>query len=142
MGGLIVFDITKKASFEHVDHWLTELEQSTSSKPVILLVGNKLDLQHVREVQVEEAKAYAELKKISYIETSAKDATNVEEAFRIIIEEIFKRTVPAASQGGVVIASTASQTVSLSLPQHPATNAELGSPTSAEGTNPRTKCHC
>jgi Ras-related protein Rab-11A len=54
-----------------------------------MLVGNKSDLRHLRSVQTEDAKAFCEKEGLSFIETSALEATNVEEAFQIILTEIY-----------------------------------------------------
>ena len=59
MGALLVYDITKYASFENVEHWLKELRDHADSNIVIMLVGNKCDLRHLTAVQTDEAKAYA-----------------------------------------------------------------------------------
>jgi Ras-related protein Rab-11B len=55
-----------------------------------MLVGNKSDLRHLRAVPTEEAKAYAERNGLSFIETSALDSTNVEQAFTNILTEIYR----------------------------------------------------
>lgn len=57
----------------------------------IILVGNKLDQRHIRAILPEEARRYAEDRNIQYVETSALDATNVEQAFRTLIVDIYRR---------------------------------------------------
>nr|XP_006640078.1 PREDICTED: ras-related protein Rab-11B [Lepisosteus oculatus] len=57
---------------------------------VIMLVGNKSDLRHLRAVPTDEARAFAEKNNLSFIETSALDSTNVEEAFKNILTEIYR----------------------------------------------------
>ena len=59
LGALVVYDITKHASYDNCRKWLKELREHTDDKVVIMLIGNKSDLRHLRTVQVEEAKAYA-----------------------------------------------------------------------------------
>lgn len=54
-----MYDITSQSTFENVDRWLTELRQHADPDIVILLVGNKSDLRHIRAVTTEEARAYA-----------------------------------------------------------------------------------
>lgn len=80
---LLVYDITKLDTFEHISSWLSCVEQYTmhSDKTYILLVGNKLDLQHRRQVTVSEAKNFCDIHNIHYIETSAKTSDNVEAVF-------------------------------------------------------------
>jgi Ras-related protein Rab-11A len=58
-GAFIVYDIAKASSFENVDNWLKELREHASADIVIMLVGNKSDLRHVRAVTTEEARQYA-----------------------------------------------------------------------------------
>jgi len=72
-----------------VERWLTELRENADRNIVIMLVGNKSDLRHLREVPTEEAKAFSEKHKLSFIETSALDSTNVELAFQNILTEIY-----------------------------------------------------
>ena len=76
-------------TFENVERWLKELRDHADSNIVIMLVGNKSDLRHLRSVQTEDAKAFCEKEGLSFIETSALEATNVEEAFQIILTEIY-----------------------------------------------------
>lgn len=66
VGALLVYDITKASTFENVDRWLTELRQHADPEIVIMLVGNKSDLRHVRAVSTEEAKDYARTVSLLY----------------------------------------------------------------------------
>lgn len=90
LGALLVYDITKLSTFENVERWLAELREHADSNIVIMLVGNKCDLRHVRAVPTEQAAAFAEKHKLSFIETSALDSTNVELAFQKILTEIYQ----------------------------------------------------
>ncbi|KAI5071209.1 hypothetical protein GOP47_0013460 [Adiantum capillus-veneris] len=90
VGALLVYDITKEQSFEHVPRWLDELKIHADSNLVVMLVGNKCDLNNLRAVSTEEAKAYAEKEGLFFLETSALDATNVETAFVTVLIEIYK----------------------------------------------------
>ena len=90
VGALLVYDITKQATFDNVGRWLKELRDHADSNIVIMLVGNKSDLRHLRSVQAEDAKTFCEKETLSFIETSALDATNVEEAFENILTQIYK----------------------------------------------------
>jgi small GTP-binding protein len=89
VGALLVYDISKHSTFKNVSRWLTELRENADRNIVIMLVGNKSDLRHLREVPTEEAKAFSETNKLSFIETSALDSTNVELAFQNILTEIY-----------------------------------------------------
>lgn len=90
VGALLVYDITKKQTFDNVQRWLRELRNHADSNIVIMLAGNKLDLTHLRAVQLEEAHSMAEKEGLSFLETSALDATNVENAFQTILSEIYQ----------------------------------------------------
>ncbi|KAL3887271.1 hypothetical protein ACJMK2_027214 [Sinanodonta woodiana] len=91
VGALLVYDIAKRLTYENVDRWLKELRDHADNDVVIMLVGNKSDLQHLREVPTDEAKAFAEKNNLSFIETSALDSTNVDTAFRHIFRESYKK---------------------------------------------------
>ncbi|XP_076080484.1 ras-related protein Rab-11A isoform X1 [Mytilus galloprovincialis] len=90
VGALLVYDIAKHLTYENVERWLKELRDHADSNIVIMLVGNKSDLRHLRAVPTDEARAFAEKNSLSFIETSALDSTNVESAFQNILTEIYK----------------------------------------------------
>ncbi|TMW69845.1 hypothetical protein Poli38472_002001 [Pythium oligandrum] len=90
VGALLVYDITKHVSFENVERWLKELRDHADANTVIMLVGNKSDLRHLRAVSTEEAMAFAEKNNLAFIETSALEATGVDTAFTRILTEIYK----------------------------------------------------
>jgi len=90
VGALLVYDIAKHLSYENVERWLKELRDHADPNIVIMLVGNKSDLRHLRAVPTDEAKSYAEKNSLSFIETSALDSTNVEAAFTNILTAIYK----------------------------------------------------
>lgn len=89
VGALLVYDITKSVTFENVERWLKELRDHADSNIVIMLVGNKSDLKHLRDVQTENAQSFCEREGLSFIETSALESTNVEKAFQQILTEIY-----------------------------------------------------
>mmetsp|Transcript_63810 Transcript_63810/g.186644 ORF Transcript_63810/g.186644 Transcript_63810/m.186644 type:complete len:310 (-) Transcript_63810:29-958(-) len=84
-GIFIVFDVTDRASFEHVQTWLAALEpyRSKSAVPnaVVSLIGSKADLASTREVSNDEALAFATSNDLCYHEVSAKSGLSVDEAF-------------------------------------------------------------
>lgn len=91
VGGLLVFDITNRRSFEHVKDWLEEAKMHVQPFQIVfLLVGHKCDLVSQREVTREEAEKLSSDCGMKYIETSAKDATNVEESFTILTRDIYE----------------------------------------------------
>jgi len=90
VGALLVYDISKHSTYENVTRWLKELRDHADANIVIMLVGNKSDLRHLRAVPTEEAKQFASENNLSFIETSALDASNVELAFQNILTEIYR----------------------------------------------------
>jgi Ras-related protein Rab-2A len=80
-GALLVYDITRRETFNHLTRWLEEARQNANGSMVIMLVGNKGDLDHRRQVSKEEGEKFAQENGLIFVETSAKTAANVEEAF-------------------------------------------------------------
>ncbi|KAK7256150.1 hypothetical protein RIF29_29585 [Crotalaria pallida] len=89
VGALVVYDISRKGTFEGIKRWLQELDTQNDSTIARMLVGNKCDLENIREVSVEEGKSLAEAEGLFFMETSALDSTNVQTAFEIVIREIY-----------------------------------------------------
>eukprot|EP00916_Digyalum_oweni_P014951 GHVL01024437.1.p1 GENE.GHVL01024437.1~~GHVL01024437.1.p1 ORF type:complete len:176 (+),score=21.50 GHVL01024437.1:41-568(+) len=89
VGALLVYDIAKRSSFENLVDWIKEIREHADEHLVIMLVGNKNDLKHLRQVAQDEAKSFAEKNHLACIETSALDCTNVDEAFYSILKEIY-----------------------------------------------------
>jgi len=89
VGALVVYDISRRHTFESVGRWLDELKMHSDMNIVTMLVCNKCDLETLREVPIEESKALAEAEKLFFIETSALNATNVNDAFQIVIKEVY-----------------------------------------------------
>ena len=90
-GALVVYDISRKSTFENVDRWIEELKANGSEDVLIMLVGNKSDLEDKREVQTEDVIKKAEQFKIAFCETSALDGKNIDHAFDNLINEIAKK---------------------------------------------------
>ncbi|XP_044847267.1 ras-related protein Rab-25 [Mauremys mutica] len=91
VGALLVFDIAKHQTYDVVERWLKELYDHAEATIIVMLVGNKTDLAQAREVPTEEAKMFAENNGLLFIETSALDSTNVEQAFETILRDIFNK---------------------------------------------------
>ena len=97
-GIIMVYDVTNQESFNHVADWLTEVNRYASEGTCKLLVGNKSDRPD-RAVSAEEAREYAEKLNIPFLETSAKNADNVEKAFLTMAQELIKiRAARGANQ--------------------------------------------
>jgi Ras-related protein Rab-2A len=91
VGALVVFDVTKRETFEHVQMWLDDAMTNCYTPITVMLVGNKIDLENQRVVSKDEAEEYAKKKGIAYIEASAKTAENVDSAFIQTAHTIFKK---------------------------------------------------
>ncbi|VDK55674.1 unnamed protein product, partial [Anisakis simplex] len=115
VGALLVYDIAKHITYENVERWLKELRDHAEQNIVIMLVGNKSDLRHLRAVPTDEAKLFAERNHISFIETSALDSTNVESAFTTILTEIYKiASTKQIKDAGTPMASLTSNRIVIS----------------------------
>jgi Ras-related protein Rab-1A len=99
-GIIVVYDVTDQDSFNNIRQWLGEIDRYASESVNKLLVGNKCDLTQKKVVDFSVAKEMADRLGIPFLETSAKSATNVEQAFLTMAAEIKRRTGPAASPAG------------------------------------------
>ncbi|KAI3855669.1 hypothetical protein MKX03_030526 [Papaver bracteatum] len=89
VGALLVYDTTKRQTFDNVQRWLRELRDYADSNIVILLAWNKSDLKHLRAVNEEDAQVIDEKEGLSFLETLALEALNIEQAFQTILTEIY-----------------------------------------------------
>ena len=92
-GVLVVYDITERESFENLNSWLIEIEKNANKNVYKLLIGNKCDLEDKRKVTYQEGKDFAESNGMKFIETSAKTASKVQEAFELLTNEIIKSNI-------------------------------------------------
>mmetsp|Transcript_25179 Transcript_25179/g.37047 ORF Transcript_25179/g.37047 Transcript_25179/m.37047 type:complete len:211 (+) Transcript_25179:51-683(+) len=90
-GIIMVYDVTSMDSFDHVNDWLKEVNRYSSEGTCKLLVGNKCDRLADKTVTAEQAKEFADELGIAFLETSAKSAKNVEEAFLTMAGELIKQ---------------------------------------------------
>ncbi|XP_039070353.1 ras-related protein RABA1c [Hibiscus syriacus] len=103
VGALLVYDVTRHSTFENVERWLRELRDHTDPNIVVMLIGNKSDLRHLVAVPTEDGKSFAEKESLYFMETSALDATNVENAFAEVLTQIYhivsKKAMEAGEEG-------------------------------------------
>ena len=86
-GGLVIFDLTDRKSFDKLTEWIASFKEARGEKP-LLLIGNKSDLENIREISDDEAIQYAKSNNMELIITSAKTGQNVEECFENLTKRI------------------------------------------------------
>lgn len=101
-GIIVVYDVTDQESFNNVKQWLQEIDRYACDNVNKLLVGNKCDLTTKKVVDYTTAKEYADTLNIPFLETSAKNSTNVEQAFMTMAAEIKNRMGPSSSGGDAI----------------------------------------
>mmetsp|Transcript_8273 Transcript_8273/g.13463 ORF Transcript_8273/g.13463 Transcript_8273/m.13463 type:complete len:214 (-) Transcript_8273:529-1170(-) len=120
---ILTFDVSNRESFLNIPSWLRDVERFAKKDALLLLVGNKSDLCASRTVPYDEAKDFADSLGIAYIETSAKDSTNVRSAFTSLAAQLVERsffsppTAPSVNDKGAVTLGPSSSTVLSSIPQ-------------------------
>ena len=90
-GILVVYDITNRESFEHVNSWLIEIEKNGNKNVYKFLIGNKNDLEDQRVISKEQGDEFASINGMDFFETSAKTAYQVQEAFEQLTRDIMKK---------------------------------------------------
>ena len=90
-GALIVYDITRKETFDSVDRWISELLNSGDKNMTMLLIGNKCDLDNQRQVTKEQGEEKAKAFKVAFLETSASSGENLDVAFEMIMKEVYSK---------------------------------------------------
>jgi Ras-related protein Rab-1A len=90
-GIVVVYDVTDRESFESVRMWMGEIGRYASSGVNCMIIGNKNDLAERRTVTFEEGNELATKLKVPFMETSAKDSSNVDYVFELITEVVYQR---------------------------------------------------
>ena len=86
-GIAIVFDLSDRKTFEHIEKWLEEINKYAKENVMRFLIGNKSDLVDKREVTYEEVRVLANKLNIYYVETSAKNNINITDFFRVATKD-------------------------------------------------------
>ena len=92
-GAFIVYDITNKSTFESVDKWIKDLNSYGDKNLTMLLIGNKSDLEDKRIINKEVGEEKAKSFELGFIETSAYNGDNIDQAFDIMLKEVLKRYI-------------------------------------------------
>ena len=88
-GFILVFSVTDRGSLEKISFWMKSIEENTNIKEkVIILVGNKIDME--REISHEEANNFAKENNLKYFETSAKTGYGIDETFNQLYQDIYE----------------------------------------------------
>ncbi|CAF0712282.1 unnamed protein product [Brachionus calyciflorus] len=103
VAALLVYDITNENTFKNLEKWMDDVRKYADPEIVITLVGNKCDMESARRVKLTAAKEFAEKNNMSFIETSAMDSINVEEAFMNVIKDVYYRYCISKKQGTIPI---------------------------------------
>ena len=90
-GAFIVYDITRKNSFESIDKWINDVTAVADKKITIVLIGNKSDLEDQRQVTKEQGEDKANKLQVAFLETSAFSGENLEKAFQMMIKEVYQK---------------------------------------------------
>ena len=98
-GAFIVYDITRKLTFDNIDKWVTDLKTNGDKNISIVLIGNKSDLEDKREVEKEEGIKKSEEYKIAFLETSALNGDNIDKAFNELLEQIYQNVCSDIEEG-------------------------------------------
>ncbi|XP_052178260.1 ras-related protein Rab11D [Diospyros lotus] len=117
VGALLVYDVTRRPTFENVGRWLKELRDHTDPNIVVMLIGNKSDLRHLVAVPTDDGKALAERESLYFMETSALEATNVDNAFTEVLNQIYhivsKKAVEAGQQASASNVPSKGETINV-----------------------------
>jgi Ras-related protein Rab-2A len=91
IGCLLVYDITDRDSFNAIPGWLEEIRTACNEHMIIILIGNKIDLESKRKITIDEGQKLADENDLMYCETSSKSGENIDLAFSCVINEIGKK---------------------------------------------------
>ena len=90
-GAFVVYDITRKGSFESIEKWVNDLTSTADKKLTIVVIGNKCDLEDQRQITKEQGEEKANKLQVAFLETSAFSGENLDKAFEMMMNEIYKK---------------------------------------------------
>jgi len=111
MGILLVYDVTDAKSFDNIRNWIRNIEQHATENVNRILIGNKCDMVDKKAVDTPRGQSLADEYGIKFLETSAKNNINVEEAFITLARDIKKRLIdngpdPIQKPNNIVVSPT------------------------------------
>ena len=113
-GAFVVYDITRKQSFDSVDKWINDLKAAADKKLSIIIIGNKCDLEDQRQVTKEQGEEKAKNSEVAFMETSALSGENLDKAFEKMMNEVFKKChEEMMSEGEVDVVGPGGKDISL-----------------------------
>ena len=90
-GAFVVYDIARKGSFESIEKWVNDLTSTADKKLTIVVIGNKCDLEDQRQITKEQGEEKANKLEVAFLETSAFSGENLDKAFEMMMNEIYKK---------------------------------------------------
>ncbi|XP_029206069.2 ras-related protein Rab-30-like [Acropora millepora] len=117
-GVVIAYDITSPKSFESIEQWLEDVRRFTSKEVVMYLVGNKCDLHQQRQIDLRNAEEIAKKEKCVAMETSAKEADNVDNLFMSLATQLKRRLKSEDTQNRVPQPAVDGQAAGVTLSGH------------------------
>ena len=90
-GAFVVYDITRKGSFESIDKWVNDLTGTADKKITIVIIGNKCDLEDQRQITKEQGEEKASKLEAAFLETSAFSGENLDKAFEMMMNQVYKK---------------------------------------------------
>ena len=112
-GAFVVYDITRKQSFDSVDRWINDLRAAADKNLSIIIIGNKCDLEDQRQVNKEQGEEKAKNNEVAFMETSALSGENLDKAFEKMMNEVFKKCHEEMMSDGDVDIVGGSEDISL-----------------------------
>ena len=91
VGIILVYDVSEPQSFQNLDYWIKRVQEHVEKDAEIILIGNKIDKINEILVDQENAAQLAQRSDIAYFQTSAKDSTNIEIAFKHLLTQIMNK---------------------------------------------------
>lgn len=88
---VVVYDITNEETFENIDYWIKEAEKGLTTTPIIVIVGNKTDLENKRVVERARGEREAEIRRAIFIETSARTRERITKPFEMAVKAALKK---------------------------------------------------